>query len=79
MLPDLLPGIVGKVTRAPVAMAAPVVEAAPIAAAAPGELPPDVLNAAANIAKLYRMDPATFAQYAPVLDQMVNGSGNGKA
>jgi hypothetical protein len=79
MLPDLLPGIVGKVTRAPVAAAAPVVEAAPIAAAAPGELPPDVLNAAANIAKLYRMDPATFAQYAPVLDQMVNGSGNGKA
>ena len=76
MLPEILPGIMGKVTGAPVAAAVP---AAPVAAAAPGELPEDVMKAAANIAKLYRMDPATFAQYAPVLDQLVNGGANGKA
>lgn len=36
-----------------------------------GELPPEVLEAARNVALLYRRDPAAFRQYAPILANMV--------
>lgn len=76
MLPQMLPGIMGK--------AAPVVPAAaaqPVAGAAAdgGALPPDVLAAAQNVVKLFKQQPQTFAQYAPVLHDLVNGSDNGEA
>lgn len=68
-----LAGKLGVPTAAPAA--APAVIAGPAAAdpaaRADGELPPEVLAAAANVAKLYRMAPETFAQYAPVLANLV--------
>jgi hypothetical protein len=35
------------------------------------DLPPEVLEAARNVALLYRKDPATFAAYAPALASLV--------
>jgi len=60
------PGGVGAAAPAPAPAPAPVP-----ASAAPGALPPEVLAAARNVAALYRQDPAAFAQYAPLLAQMV--------
>jgi hypothetical protein len=35
------------------------------------DLPPEVLEAARNVALLYRKDPATFNAYAPALASLV--------
>lgn len=84
MLPDLLPGILGKASgvAAPSRATALNGPAAPAAAPAPGAapdaLPPEVLAAAQNVVKLWKADPDTFAQYAPVLDQLVNPAPDGK-
>jgi len=54
---------------------ASVAGAAPAAAPAPdpnAELPAEVLEAARNVALLYRKDPDTFRAYAPALANLVN-------
>lgn len=85
MLPDLLPGILGKASGIPAPSSgtalvngAPAPAAAPGPGSAPDALPAEVLAAAQNVVKLWKADPDTFAQYAPVLDRLVNPAPNGK-
>lgn len=51
---------------------APATAAAAPAGGAEGELPAEVLQAARNVALLYKQDPQAFARYAPLLAGMVN-------
>lgn len=79
-LVELITGLVAPGGALAGKLAAPASAAAPAAAVSgaadpgsrtDGELPPEVMAAAANIAKLYRKDPETFATYAPVLANLV--------
>lgn len=75
-LVELITGLVAPGGALAGKLAAPAAAAAVSGAADPGsrtdgELPPEVMAAAANIAKLYRKDPETFATYAPVLANLV--------
>lgn len=83
MLPDLLPHLVPG-AKVPAATAAAsrgtvLVNGAPDGPTEPAApLPPEVLRAAENVAKLYRTNPALFAQYAPALDSLVNAAPDGE-
>ena len=82
MLPDLLPHFIpggAKVAAPAQARGTALVNGADgKPSAEPEPLPDEVLQAAADVAKLYRMNPDLFRQYAPALHNLVNPSTDGK-